>query len=252
MTAILEPEETAEPPPGELESPVDGASSRAVLRHRRGSRWMHWINLPLITIMLWSGFRIYWAEQSWAFGILDWEWFQFFPDWINEPLGFNRKLARGLAFHLSFAWLFVLNGVAYTAYTVVTGEWRKLVPSIDAVKRVPATVLHEMVLRNEAPPQATYYNAAQQSSYTFIIMLGGIAVATGFALFKPTQLSFRVTIFGGYSSARLIHFSASIVFIFFFVIHIFQVLRAGRRDITAMVTGYELISGEHRHEVDDG
>lgn len=251
MTAILEPEDTAGPPSDDAGPPSDGAASRAVLRHRRGSRWMHWINFPLLTIMLWSGFRIYWAEQEWAFGILDWEWFQFFPDWVNEPLGFNRKLARGLAFHLSFAWLFVINGAAYAIYTAVTGEWRKLVPSIDTVKRVPATVLHEMGLRKEAPPQAAYYNAAQQTSYTFIIVLGAIATATGFALFKPTQLSFLVTIFGGYSSARLIHFTASIIFIGFFVVHIFQVVRAGRRNFTAMVTGYELIPGEPEPEAAD-
>lgn len=241
MTATLEPEDTAAPPPEE-------PTAKAVLRHRRGSRWMHWINFPLLTIMLWSGFRIYWAEQEWAFGILDWEWFQFFPDWINEPLGFNRKLARGLAFHLSFAWLFVINGVAYAAYTGVTGEWRKLVPTREVLRRVPATVLHEIGLREDAPPRDGYYNAAQQSTYTFIVALGGIAMLTGFALFKPTQLSFLVTLFGGYTSARLIHFTASIVFILFFVVHIFQVVRAGRRNFSAMVTGYELVDGGEAHD----
>lgn len=242
MTATIEPHGPAGPPPDRDPSPpADDVSARAVLRHRRAGRWMHWINVPLLTIMVWSGFRIYWAEQEWAFGILDWEWFRFFPDWINEALGFERKLARGLAFHLSFAWLFVLNGLAYGVFLATSGEWRKVIPTGTALKRVPATLLHELGLRKEAPPQDGFYNAAQQSTYTFVIGLGGVAMLTGFALFKPTQLSVLVTLFGGYSSARLIHFTASIVFLLFFVVHVFQVVRAGRRTFMAMVTGYELV-----------
>ncbi len=247
MTEPRQPDAVAGQPSDPAPPPPE-PGGRAVLRHRRGSRWMHWVNFPLLVIMLWSGFRIYWAEQEWAFGILDWEWFQFFPDWINEPLGFDRKLARGLAFHLSFAWLFVLNGLAYTAYTAWKGEWRKLVPSMRSLKRVPATVLHDLGLRHEAPANPGYYNAAQQTSYTGIIMLGAVATATGFALFKPTQLSVLVTMFGGYSSARLIHFTASIVFILFFVVHIVQVARSGRHTFMAMVSGYELLTDERDRE----
>ena len=236
MTAVLGSEDHS--------PPVDDTPTKAVLRHRRATRWMHWVNVPLLTIMVWSGFRIYWAEQEWAFGILDWEWFRFFPDWINEPLGFDRKLARGLAFHLSFGWLFVLNGLAYILYTVISGEWRKLVPTVDTLRQVPATILHDLGLRADAPPRRVHYNAAQQTIYTLVIGVGGIAVLTGFALFKPTQLDVLVTVFGGYSTARLVHFTASIVFIAFFVVHLLQVARAGRRNLTAMITGYELVSDD--------
>ena len=36
----------------------------ARLKHPRSIRWLHWINLPLLAIMIWSGLRIYWAERS--------------------------------------------------------------------------------------------------------------------------------------------------------------------------------------------
>ncbi len=233
MTAVLETDDAAPPPPE--------PTQKAVLRHRRGNRWMHWINFPLITIMIWSGLRIYWAEDEFAFGILDWELFKFFPTWFNETLGLDRKLARGLGFHLSFGWLFVLNGAAYLTYLTFTRGWKELVPTRQQIARVPAVVLHDLGLRKEAPAKDGHYNAAQQLSYTVVILFGVVIVATGFALFKPVQLSFLVTLFGGYETARLIHFTTTMLFVGFFVVHMIQVARAGRRNFSSMVTGYEVV-----------
>ncbi len=233
MTAVLEHDDAAPPPPA--------PTQKAVLRHRRGNRWMHWFNFPLITIMIWSGLRIYWAEDEFAFGILDWELFKFFPTWFNETLGLDRKLARGLAFHLSVGWLFTINGIAYVLYLAFTGGWRQLVPTRQQIARVPAVVLHDLGLRKEEPPKDGHYNAAQQLSYTVVVLFGATIVLTGFALFKPVQLSFLVTLFGGYETARLIHFSTTMLFVGFFVLHMIQVVRAGRRNFTSMVTGYEVI-----------
>ena len=33
----------------------------AVEAHPRAIRWMHWINFPVLSIMIWSGLRIYWS-----------------------------------------------------------------------------------------------------------------------------------------------------------------------------------------------
>ena len=236
MTATLEHDDAPAPAPE--------PTRKAVLRHRRGNRWMHWINFPLIMIMIWSGLRIYWAEDEFAFGILDWELFKFFPTWFNETLGLDRKLARGLGFHLSFGWLFVINGAAYLTYLTFTRGWKELIPTRQQLARVPGVVLHDLGLRKEAPPKETHYNAAQQLSYTVVIAFGVIIVATGFALFKPTQLSFLVPIFGGYETARLIHFTTTMLFVGFFVVHMIQVARAGRRNFTSMVTGYEVVDIE--------
>ena len=96
------------------DAPDPAAPERVAVRtHRRGSRWMHWINFPLITIMIYSGLRIYKAEDVYAFGIFGWEWFKFFPDSFYDTLDLDRRLARGLAFHFNFTWLFTLNGLAY-------------------------------------------------------------------------------------------------------------------------------------------
>lgn len=212
----------------------------AVLKHRRGSRWMHWINFPLITIMIYSGLRIYKAEDIYAFGIFGWEWFKFFPDNFYDSLDLNARLARGLAFHFNFAWLFTLNGLAFAIYTWRTGEWREMVPSRKYLKNAGLVVLHDLHLRKEAPPNRGRYNEAQRVTYSLVLFLGLMAIFSGFAIFKPTQLSFLTWMLGGYTSARVIHFIVTITFCLFFVIHILQVIRAGTRNFMSMVTGYEL------------
>ena len=60
MTSVLEPEASPEPAP---------PSRQAHLKHRRGTRWMHWINFPLITIMIWSGLRIYTSARIIHFSV---------------------------------------------------------------------------------------------------------------------------------------------------------------------------------------
>ena len=81
----------------------------ARLKHPRAIRRLHWINFPLLAIMIWSGLRIYWAEDVYALGIGDWQWFAFFPEVVYDKLDLDRHLARGMAFHFSFAWLFVIE-----------------------------------------------------------------------------------------------------------------------------------------------
>jgi len=215
---------------------------------------MHWINFPLLLIMIYSGLRIYKAEDVYAFGILGWEWFGFFPDSFYDSLDLNSRLARGLAFHFNFAWLFTLNGVAYAVYTWRTGEWREIFPTRQHVKDmardVTQTVLHDLHLRKEAPAVRGRYNEAQRFTYSVVLVLGALATITGFAIFKPTQLSAVTWLLGGYTSARVIHFSVTIAFILFFFVHILQVARSGFRNFMSMVTGYEVQDRESSESVD--
>lgn len=217
----------------------------AIERHRRGNRWMHWFNFPILTVMIWSGLRIYWADlrDPYVFGIGSWEIFEFFPDSVNEPLGLNRKLARGMAFHFAFGWLFVINAVAFATYLWRTGGWRNFVPTSDDLRTIPAVLLHEVGIRKQPPPQGKY-NGVQQLSYGLILLMGVLAILTGFAIYKPTQLSFLTALLGGYDSARFLHFAVTIGFLLFFVVHLLQVARAGFSNFWSMVTGYELLPAD--------
>ena len=212
----------------------------AVLKHRRGNRWMHWINFPFLFIMIWSGLRIYWSNDIYAIGS-----FELFPDAFNELLGLERRLAKGMAFHFTFGWLFALNGIAYLIYLWRTGGWRQIVPDRESLKESFQVLLHDLHIRKQAPVQGKY-NAAQRLTYTAVIVMGALIVISGFAIYKPVQLSWLTAIFGGYEGARLVHFSVTMGFVLFFALHVFQVSRAGWSNFASMVTGYELRKDRER------
>lgn len=224
----------------EVDEPDDEPAAK--LKHPRAVRWMHWINFPLLMIMIWTGYRIYWADlrDPFVLGVGDYSLFEFWPTWVNENLDLERRLARGMAFHFSFAWLFTLNGIAYAIYTWRSGEWRQIVPERGTLKDSVQVFLHDLGIGRSKPlPPQARYNGAQRLSYSFILFLGGIEVLTGLAIYKPTQLSPLTSIFGGYETARLIHFAITVIFVLFFVVHILQVAKAGFPNFMSMVTGYE-------------
>jgi len=200
---------------------------------------MHWINFPLLLIMIWSGFRIYWSNDVYSISLGTWTPFRFFPDPFNETLELNRRLAKGIAYHLNFGWFFVLNGVAYTAFLVKSGEWRHIVPDRKALGECKDVVLHDLHLKKSAPAQGRY-NAMQQVAYTTILVMATVLVLSGFAIYKPTQLSLLTSLLGGYETARLIHFTMTMGIVLFFFIHLLQVARSGWKNFAGMVTGYEL------------
>ncbi|MGB0113519.1 MAG: cytochrome b/b6 domain-containing protein [Ilumatobacteraceae bacterium] len=211
----------------------------ARLVHPRAIRWLHWINFPLLFIMIWSGMRIYWAEDVYSIGIGDWQWFAFWPEIVYEQFELSSKLAKGMAFHFAFGWLFVINGLIYTIYLLATKEWRHLLPDRHSAREAKDVVLHDLHLRETAPPQGKY-NAAQRISYTIVLAMAVILVVTGFAIYKPTQLHPLPLLFGGYQGARLIHFAMTIGLLLFFFVHVVQVVRSGWGNFRSMITGYQI------------
>lgn len=217
---------------------ADETTQVAVEIHPRAIRWMHWFNFPIISIMIWSGLRIYWSfdftRVPGEFGDNN-----LIPNVVYENLELDRKLAKGLSFHLSIGWLLVINGLAYIAYLAYSREWKHIVPRIADLKKIPATIFHDMGMKEEAPDHGQY-NVMQQLAYTTVLVMAAIIVATGFAIFKPAQLWWLTTAFGGYETARAIHLIMTFGLLSFFGLHIVQVARAGFTNFWAMVTGYKL------------
>lgn len=233
-------------------------------KHPLAIRWFHWLNFPILFTMIWSGFLIYWAVsapgqlagQFYRIGWGNFTLLRLFPEWLYRPEvhGFgvraaapdghplyqmDHRLAEGMGWHFFFMWLFTINGLIYVIYTVVSGQWRYLVPNRNSLKEAWQVVLHDLRIRKEPLPLRKY-NGAQQIAYTSVVLMGLGSLVTGVAIYKPTQLSWPVPL-GGYPVARFLHFWLMMGFLLFFLIHILQVIRAGWNNFRAMLTGKELV-----------
>lgn len=209
-------------------------------KHPLAVRWLHWFNFPLLTLMIWSGLLIYWANAVYRIEIFGHEIFHFFPQKFYEALGIPYQLAHGMTLHFFFMWLFALNGVLYVAYTVLSGEWRALVPMPGSFKRAWLVTLHDLHLSKTLPPQGKY-NDAQRIAYTSVIVMGFGSLLTGLAIYKPLQLAGLTSLLGGYEWARAEHFILTIGYVLFFIVHIAQVIRAGWNNFRSMIAGDELV-----------
>lgn len=228
---------------------------------------MHWINFPVLFAMIWSGLLIYWANDVFKVRVGHDILYSFFPNGFYKTLHLSRRLAEGMAFHFVFMWIFFVNGTVYVLYTLFSGEWRQLVPNKRSFKEAWQVLLHDLHIRRRsgrsasarsladgsdsarsgAPPQGKF-NGAQRIAYTGIIMMGLGSVLTGLAIYKPVQLGWLAACFGGYATARIIHFILTLGYCLFFVIHVVQVILAGWNNFRAMVTGWEVVDFPYKPE----
>ncbi len=209
-------------------------------KHPLAIRWLHWINFPLLAVMIWSGLLIYWSNSVYRVGFGGHTLFHFFPQGFFDFFGIGHRLAEGMALHFFFMWLFAVNGLLYVLYTAVSGEWRYLVPKPQSFKEAIQVTLHDLHLSKYHPPRRKF-NGAQQIAYTGVILMGAGSILTGLAIYKPTSFAWLTTILGGYEWARWEHFWLTIAYVVFFVVHIAQVAKAGWNNFRAMVTGYEIV-----------
>lgn len=213
---------------------------RIIKKHTLATRWFHWVNFPLLAIMIWSGLLIYWANDVYRIGWGDRTILKFFPDSFNKALHIPYRLAEGMSLHFIFMWFFIINGVLYVCYLLFSREWKMIVPNRKALKEAWLVVLHDLHIRKGLPPQKKY-NAAQRIAYTSVIIMGFFMLLTGLAIYKPTQLYWLCAMLGGYEWARAEHFIITILFVLFFIVHIIQVIIAGWKNFRSMITGFDVI-----------
>lgn len=201
-------------------------------KHPLFVRISHWLNFPVLFVMMWSGLLIYWANDA---------YWPHLPAEFYDKLGISSRLAEGMAYHFAFMWVFAINCLIYLVYILYSGYWRHLFPNKNTPKEAFQVVLHDMKLSKYMPPYGKF-NAAQRMAYTGVIFLGLLAILSGLAIYKPVQLYFLKNALGGYKFARIIHYLVAVSFFLFFFVHVAQVIRAGWNNFRAMVAGFEIRS----------
>jgi thiosulfate reductase cytochrome b subunit len=185
-------------------------------------RIMHWINALAIFIMIGSGWKIY--NDDVIFGWLH------FPDSVV----IGKWAQYGLQWHFFGMWIFVINGLCYLTYGIVTGRFRqKLFPL--SLRELFATIGDALSFRL-SHDDLTHYNAVQKMLYLGIILVGVVIVVSGLSLWKPVQFSELAALFGNFQTIRVVHFLCMTAVVAFLVVHVSLALLVPR-SLVAMVTG---------------
>jgi thiosulfate reductase cytochrome b subunit len=209
-----------------------------VKRHHGVVRLTHWLTAILLVGMIASGLQIYGAyphfgprgapyplPNPWAG--------EGFPEWSR----LGGWLAGGLNWHFTLAWPLVLTGLVYFLFLALSGEWRSLLFRPRDVRPAWQMQQYYLRLRREHPPQGKH-NSLQKLAYSAIVVTGVLAVASGFAIYKPVQLAWLVALFGGYELARYWHFLFVWIFVAFTLVHVALVLLVDPASLRAMITGW--------------
>ncbi len=221
---------------------------KIINKHPLAIRWFHWINFPVLAIMIWSGILIYWANDVYRIGWGDKTILKFFPKSFNEALKVPFRLAEGMSLHFVFMWIFAINGLLYFIYLLFSGEYKLIFPNKKSLKESWLVILHDLRIKKSLPLQKKY-NAAQRLAYTGVIILGFLMLLTGLAIYKPAQLNWLCAILGGYKWARAEHFIITILFFLFFLVHVLQVILAGWNNFRGMITGFEIVKTKNEESV---
>jgi thiosulfate reductase cytochrome b subunit len=281
---------TATAPPLEA---APAAAPRRIYRHTLPVRLMHWINVACLTILLGSGLNIfnahpalYWGDDSsgkpWlamraentpagpvgktrlagadfdTSGVLGMSnvdgrpTARGFPSWATIPG--PQWLAMARHWHLFFAWLFVINGVAYVLYTLFSRHLvRDLVPTRVELRNIGRSIVDHLKLKHPTGDAATRYNVLQSLTYLIVIFgLLPLVVICGMALSPRLNAVFTgwVDLLGGRQSARSLHFLAALGLVLFVVVHVVEVVIAGVwNEMRSMITGWYRVPEDRKEKL---
>ena len=167
-----------------------------------------------------------------------------FPSWLTLPGA--RYLAMGRRWHFLFAWIFVINGASYVAYSACSRHLsRDLAPSRRDWRSFGRSVLDHLRFRHPQGEEARHYNVLQKLTYLGVIfgllpftILMGLAMSPRIDALLPGWID----LVGGRQSARTLHFLAASLIVLFVLVHVFEVIVSGLwNNLRSMITGgYEI------------
>jgi thiosulfate reductase cytochrome b subunit len=156
---------------------------------------------------------------------------------------FNKNgWARSL--HFLAAWVFVAVGIVYLAMGLVTGHIvRDLLPRIRELS--PSAVWQDLKshlrINFESVRAGQPYNPLQKLAYTSVLFIVlPVMIATGLTMSPAITSAYPVLLdlFGGYQSARTVHFFGFAALVLFLIVHVAMVIATGfRKQLRAMTWG---------------
>jgi thiosulfate reductase cytochrome b subunit len=172
-----------------------------------------------------------------------------FPAWATIPG--PQWLSMGRHWHFFFAWLFVINGVAYIAYAVASGHLtHDLIPSRAEWRNIGRSIADHVRFRHPTGEAAKRYNVLQNGAYLAVIFgLLPLVVIAGMAMSPRLDAVFNgwVDLLGGRQSARTLHFLAAAGLLLFVLVHVFEVLISGVwNQLRSMVTGWYVLPADKK------
>ncbi len=208
---------------------VSAPVGESVYRHRLPVRISHWLNVPILIILIMSGLQIfnahpalYWGDRSDrdqpllsirpvktesgemrgittilghkfdTTGVLGYSdgSRRAFPAWATVPSA--KFLAMGRQWHLFFAWLLVINGLVFTAYALISRHVsRDLAPTGKDLRGIGKAVKDHIVLRHPTGDEAKRYNVLQKLAYIVILfVVAPLIVLTGLTMSPMIDTAF--------------------------------------------------------------
>jgi thiosulfate reductase cytochrome b subunit len=215
--------------------PATDASSTV---HSYNVRICHWINVVACVYLLVSGVHIfldfpelYWGDTGYrgypaAFRLADWG-----LSWEDAGALGDRRWGRN--YHFTVAWVFLINGLVYVAWSLYSRHFRnRMLPARDelTVAHVRTELRNHLRWRSGRHAARGSYGTLQKTSYLILIfvfvplmILTGIAQSPGFTAAMPALLD----MFGGRQSARTLHTIGTVVLVLFVAVHVLEVAAAG-------------------------
>ncbi len=218
---------------------------RLIRRQKLATRITHWIWAISLLFLLPSGLQIFNAHPILYLG--DQSGFTFdnavlrlagFPGWVTIPS--TRDLATGRVVHFFFAWIFVLNLLAFFAMSWSNRHLQKdLTPTANDTQHFVQDVRDHLNLKLG---HGVRYSPLQKFAYGGVLfVLFPLIISTGLCMSPGMNavLPWLPEIFGGRQTARTIHFAVMVLLGVFFVVHLAMIVLAGPfNELRSIVTGY--------------
>jgi len=238
--------------------------------HSRWVRISHWIITASFLTLAFTGVlilmvhpRLYWGDvgndltpalielpisRNYKHG--GWDKVESFFKDAASPVTANRtydifnKNGWGRSLHFLAAWFLFAVGAIYLLAGAFTGHFRRHIwPRISELS--PGLLWHDfrdhLQMKIRAATGGPQYGLIQKCSYFAVVFIAlPLIVLSGLAMSPAISAGYPILqrAFGGFQSARTIHFFAFVVLMLFLLVHVLMIIKSGfRRQMRGMTIG---------------